>query len=393
MRFDYKEEFHNSRRRSNATIVLASVGAMGVLTLVVGIVLVLNTPNQAKKESVVRVEEPENPAQNNDPMPEGEYMGSGLTSDDLDFWDMYADDEKEEEKERETDDMPKEEITSVSRDETEMSYDGEGRSIEGAAGNGETFNAADSGEPEEVSVDETIPKNGYIADSFRQEGSELQYYASNRKISSYGVNVSKYQGRVDWEKVAASGVDFAMIRMGVRGYSTGSVVYDEEFENNIKGATEHGLDVGIYFYSQATGVQEAVEEANYAVAAAAAYNVTYPIVFYTEKVEGESYRTEYLTPQELTDIALAFCDTVKGYGRRAMVGASKHRLSVDMEPSRLSDTDVWLLDSPHVKEGERLLMSEYPYRYTMWQYSTDGQIDGIEGNADLNISFVDYKYR
>jgi len=96
---------------------------------------------------------------------------------------------------------------------------------------------------------------------------------------------------------------------------------------------------------------------------------------------------------ELAAIAKAFCDTVRGYGYKPMISGSKHRLAVDMDITALGGYDIWLLDAPLLKEGEKLSLSEYPYQYTMWQYSSTGHIDGIKDEVDLNISFVDYKYR
>ena len=400
MNFDYNGDLYNSKKKSNAGIFLGCLGAMCAVTLVVGIVLILNAPSGKNKNSVVKVEEEESKTEFTDPSQiGGDYTGSGLTSDDLDFWDMYKSDEEKHPSKTISDnrttygEFPTLSGNRASRERPETA-EGDGASgVDASLSDGETYNCADSGEPVLIPIDENIPHNNYSNDNFRMEGSELQYYSNSRKVSSYGIDVSKYQGKIDWEAASNSGIDFAMIRMGVRGYSSANVVFDEEYENNIKGALEHGVETGIYFYSQAVNTQEAVEEANYAVAAAASYNVTYPIVFYTERVTSEKPRTDGLTPEELSNIAKAFCDAVRGYGYRAMIGASKQRLSEDMDPAALSGYDVWLVDAPYLKEGEKLSMSEYPYTYTMWQYSSSGKIDGINGPVDLDISFVDYKYR
>ncbi len=391
------DNFYSDKRGDSLRLIFSVLGVLALFSLVILAVLLLNSDKLDRaKKSVVRVEEDEkkltsDDAGENDLFPDGEYTGSGLTSDDLDFWNMYDDKDKSssEKKKISSDEVAKKDEESVPSDDEEGAL-----GVQDVQRDDEnTFNCADSGEEELIEIDEDIPKNSYSSDYFRQEGNELQYYSSGRKVSSFGIDVSKYQGKIDWKKVAGSGIDFAMIRMGVRGYSTGAVVFDENFEDNIKGANDNGIDVGIYFYSQAKDQQEAVEEANYAVAAAAAHKVTYPIVFYSEAVTGEPGRTEGLEPEQLSGIAKRFCDTVNAYGYRSMIGASKHRLSKDMSPGLFNGYDVWLVDASHLKEGEMLTMSEYPYRYTMWQYSSNGRIDGIDEAVDLDISFVDYKYR
>ncbi|MBR0148844.1 MAG: glycoside hydrolase family 25 protein [Lachnospiraceae bacterium] len=395
------DNFYSDKKGDSLKLILSVLGALALFSLVILAVLMLNADKlSSNKKSVVRVEDEKDLKSDDndegDPFPEGEYTGSGLTSDDLDFWNMYGDKDSSSSKKSVSPDEILRKYTSDSlSDSTRDEDDGDNADgVQAVERDDEgTFNCADSGEEELLEIDENIPRNTYSSDFFRQEGNELQYYSSGRKVSSYGIDVSKYQGKIDWEKVAASGIDFAMIRMGVRGYSTGAVVFDERFEENIKGANDNGIDVGIYFYSQAKDQQEAVEEANYAVAAAAAHKVSYPIVFYSEEITGEPGRTEGLDPEQLSGIAKRFCDTVNGYGYRSMIGASKHRLSKDMSPGLLDGYDVWLVDAAHLKEGEQLTMSEYPYRYTMWQYSSNGRIDGIDDAVDLDISFVDYKYR
>ena len=108
---------------------------------------------------------------------------------------------------------------------------------------------------------------------------------------------------------------------------------------------------------------------------------------------GERARTDDLSPEERTALAKCFCDKVRSYGYKAMVGGSKHTLSVRLCPGMLTDYDVWLVDAPFMDEGDSLKLSEYPYQYTMWQYSSSARLDGIEGPADLDICFVDYRYR
>lgn len=390
-----KSHFYDEKKTSAPRIIAGCLLALFFATAVIGGVLWANKDKLVKKSKVNEA------VSDTEAVAETDTIGQETrTSDDLDFWNMYdttsanhsqksSSSEKKKSASYETSSSEKTDTESESEEKNKSS----GSSVMETSRSEKSFNAADAGEEQLVEIYDDVLKNNYFAENFSQEGNELQYFRSNRKISSYGVDVSKYQGKIDWEKVAASGVDFAMIRMGVRGYSTGTVVVDETFTDNITGATENGIDVGIYFYSQAVSVEEAIEESNYAVIAAQKYNLTYPIVFYTENITNDTARTDELTPDELTAIAKAFCDNVKKYGYKSMICASKHQLSVNMDVSELQSYDIWLIDAPRVKEGEKLSLSEYPYQYVMWQYSSNGKVDGIEGSADLNISFIDYKYR
>ncbi len=369
------------------------LGSLCAMTAILALVLYINRERVDHLTGPgVRVEEEE--SETPDPLDiKGEYTGDGLTSDDLDFWHMYDEAPQENNSKKRRPDKNLRTVSDNRQKADESVSADEARGVDGLEGDGKTFNCADGGEEELLEIDGSIPANTYSPEGFRQEGNELQYYYANRKVSTYGVDLSAYQGKVDWERLAASGIDFAMIRMGVRGYMSGAVVYDEEFENNIKGANANGINAGLYFLSRAISVQEAEEEANYAVASAAANNVTYPIVYYVEEGAEGSSRSDSLSPDERTALARCFCDKVSSYGYKAMIGGSKHTLSVKFDPALLADYDVWLVDAPYVESGNNLKMSEYPYQYTMWQYSSNARIDGIEGTADLDICFVDYRYR
>lgn len=320
---------------------------------------------------------------------------TSLTADDLDFWDLY-DNSENESTDINSDDFNN--ITTNSQKTATNSINqlsGNSLSLNEAQKSGDNkFNIGNSTNPEYIETNNELAKNTYVPGSFRLEGNELSYYDSNRKASSYGIDVSKYQGSIDWQKVASQGVSFAMIRMGVRGYNSGSVVLDEKFTENMVGAIANGIDVGIYFYSQATTEAEAIEEANYAVAAVQGYAVTYPIVFYTESITTDVARTDNLDPSTLTTIANAFCQNVENYGYKSMIAGNKSQLATKLNLSDLSNRSFYLIDPVATdSKNETLTMSDYPYQYNMWQYSSLGKIDGINGDVNLDISFVDYKYR
>lgn len=312
---------------------------------------------------------------------------STLTSDDLDFWNMYDEDETIEDDEKRigpehsfSENKPSISAAALSKNQV---------SVNGLSGNSVSenrFNIGTKEKPEWTDILENAAKNKYVAGGFRKEDEKLQYYSNNRKISSFGIDVSKYQGTIDWKQVKDAGVEFAMIRMGVRGYSSGKVVIDETYQSNMQGAIENDIPVGIYFYSQAVTKEEAVEEANYAVAAVQNITLSYPIVFDTEEIMNDTARTDHISKEQLTECARFFCDTVKNYGYKPMIAATKKQFAQKLDVSMLAGYDLWLMDDFDE-------MSDFPYQYTMWQYDTNGSIPGINGNVDLNISFVDYKYK
>ena len=210
---------------------------------------------------------------------------------------------------------------------------------------------------------------------------ELTY--KNGDVKSHkGIDVSKFQGDIDWEKVADSGVEFAIIRIGFRGYGTGELVIDEKANQNIEGAIKAGIKVGVYFYSQAITKEEAVEEAEFVIDAIKDYKIEYPIVFDTEENQDSTARTEELTGEEITDMAVAFCDTVKEAGYTPSIYANLRWFTLTLDMSKLEKYDKW-----YAYYDTTLY---FPYKIDMWQYSEDGTVDGIDGYVDLDISFKDY---
>ena len=201
-----------------------------------------------------------------------------------------------------------------------------------------------------------------------------------------GIDVSKHQGVIDWAKVKQSGkVDFAMIRAAYRGYTEGSIYEDLQFLNNVKGAYNNGIKVGLYFYSSATNEAEAIEEAKYVLNLINKYGVqnyiTYPIVIDVEDFEGT--RNYNLSVQERTNIVKAFCNTIKNAGYKTMVYSYTYFLSSRINMNKLTDYDVWVADYSNK-------VNFYTGKYTIWQYTDKGQIDGITGNIDLNYGYKNY---
>lgn len=216
-----------------------------------------------------------------------------------------------------------------------------------------------------------ITRNGYT------------FYRENNQITSkFGIDVSQYQGDIDWAQVKAAGVDFAMVRVGVRTYGGGEISLDENFAQNIENATENGIDVGVYFFSQAVSVDEAEDEADALLKVIKDYDITYPVVYDWEIIYDDKARTDTVTVETLADCCIAFCERVKSKGYTPMIYQSQRAALLKLDLPRLQNYDFWL--------AEYNSLPNYYYDFDMWQYSQTGSIPGIEGNVDLNISFKDY---
>ncbi|MDR1028523.1 MAG: glycoside hydrolase family 25 protein [Clostridiales Family XIII bacterium] len=234
-------------------------------------------------------------------------------------------------------------------------------------------------------IDPNLKKHPYDWDRLRWDERRPHYeYESKTEGGAFeavlGIDVSRYQGDIDWKKVAADGVSFAMIRMGYRGYDTGRLVTDEFFEANMRGAADAGVKVGAYVFSQATNKAEAIEEAELVLTSVAPYKVTFPIVFDIEEISGQNARTDALTPAEITDIAIAFCERVAKDGYKPMIYANPKWFVSRMELDRLEPYDKWL--------AQYYKKPAFPYAFSMWQFTNTGAVDGINGDVDLDLAFI-----
>ena len=176
-----------------------------------------------------------------------------------------------------------------------------------------------------------------------------------------------------------------MVRLGYRGYESGNIVIDEEYFDNIQLANEAGLAVGVYFESQATTVEEALEEAEFVVTNLIEMRVTYPVVFDLGLVANDSSRIENIPKTQLTEITNAFCNRIKEVGYKPKVYGDKYWLLRKIDLTMLGDYDIWLSQS-----GQ---LPDYPYQFAMWQYTNTGSVSGISGDVNMNISFIDYTQR
>ena len=215
-----------------------------------------------------------------------------------------------------------------------------------------------------------------LEDADKTEIKKLQNTTGNSRV---GIDVSKWNGDIDWDKVKNAGVEFAIIRAGYRGSSTGSLVEDPYFAANMKGAKASGMPVGVYFFTQAVNEVEAVEEASAVLQLIREYQLDYPVFIDTEGAGG-SGRADNLDVETRTLVCEAFCRTIENAGYHAGVYASRNWYNNMLYADRLdSQYCVWL--------AEYRSVPLYQGYYQLWQYTSKGKIDGISGNVDMNISY------
>ena len=196
---------------------------------------------------------------------------------------------------------------------------------------------------------------------------------------AFGIDVSKWNGTIDWNAVKNSGVNYVIIRCGYRGSSSGALVVDPKFEANIKGATAAGIKVGVYFFSQAVNNSEAVEEASMVLELIKNYKISYPVFL---DVEASGGRADGISVATRTDVIKTFCQTIQNSGYTAGVYANKNWLTTKIDTSKLNQYKIWL--------AQYASAPTYTGRYDMWQYKSTGKVTGISGDVDLNWSYLGY---
>lgn len=219
--------------------------------------------------------------------------------------------------------------------------------------------------------------NGAAEDADGTENMGLQFDNGSAKL---GIDVSKWNEEIDWAAVKEAGIEFAIIRCGYRGASTGALVIDPRYEENIEGAIEAGIPVGVYFFTQARDEVEAVEEASMVIRLIEDYDVDYPVFLDSESAGGRG-RADGLDSDERTRAHRAFLQTIQAAGYETGVYASRNWLKDRLDMTRLSDYRIWLAEYADVPTYDE-------YYYHMWQYTSKGTVNGISTNVDLNLCYM-----
>lgn len=227
---------------------------------------------------------------------------------------------------------------------------------------------------------EGVPVNELTEEFFTVESGKIKYTGSDYEVLR-GIDVSEHQLDIDWQQVAGAGIDYAYIRVGRRGYTEGGLFEDPYFKANVQGAQAAGLKVGVYMFSQAITVQEAIEEARFVLERISDYNITLPVVFDWEKIESGDARTAGLTMEGRTDCAVAFCETVKNAGYVPCIYFNRNLGYYGYDLTRLTGYEFWFA----------LPESGFPnfyYAADMWQYSFTESVPGIGVETDMNLWFI-----
>lgn len=208
-------------------------------------------------------------------------------------------------------------------------------------------------------------------------GLYYSYFKDGEDKGRVAIDVSEFQGNIEWDKVKASGVDIAIIRVGYRGYGTGAMKSDSLAKSNIEGALAAGLEVGVYFFSAAINKEEGIEEANFCLDMISGYNITQPIVIDTEYIaEDESARSNSISVEDRTAVAQGFCETVKAAGYAPMIYGSRDQFLRYLDVDPLGEYEFWLASYD---------TTDFPYHTEGYQYSRYGYVDGITSYVDLDV--------
>lgn len=374
--YDYDDYYdHELTRRNSAVtlryaVIIGSVSVLGILL----IVLLLNSGNgrgggtqvsSQYSETLTAAEQEHLQNTMLENSVEDLLSGSTLTADDLDIWEERPG-------------------NTVSEDEPEVSSSVVEKNDPATDGL-HTLIIHDNGTEEWVSINQYLARNDYDYSGLVYQRPLMKYYENNTRVSYAGVDISKTQDYVDFFELRRAGIDFVMLRLGQRGYSSGEITLDEYFMDNLKRASEAGLDVGVYFFSQAVTVEEAEEEAQFVIDTLSENKIQYPVVFAMDSIPNEVSRIDSLDKMERTNIALAFMDKIRENGYFPMIYGDKEWLIQKLSLGSMIGYDVWLSQEKDIPD--------YPYQFVMWQYTTHGSIAGIAGDANLNICFIDYSVK
>ena len=236
---------------------------------------------------------------------------------------------------------------------------------------------------------DSLEKNNFILENFsypveNEETGKYEGVASYKKedgtYARKGIDVSTFQGEIDWEKVKNDGIEYAIIRLGFRGYESGKIVLDSRFEENIEGSLAAGLDTGVYFFTESLTELEAIEEADFVIENLEGRKITMPVVIDVEEsADTENTRTRNLTPEQRTKNVIAFCNRIKDAGYDVMIYGNLKSFMLMMNIEELEAYDKWFAYYRYP--------FHFPYKIKMWQYASWEKVDGIQGGTDVNLMF------
>lgn len=233
----------------------------------------------------------------------------------------------------------------------------------------------------DTEIRDDIAKNTYDWSKLSRSGNDITYEGDPNYHIEKGVDVSHYQGDIDWEKVKAAGWDFAILRMAYRGYGQeGKLCLDSKIFDNLEGAQKAGIRTGVYVFSQAVNEEEAEEEADIVIENLKDYTLDLPVVFDPEIIyQNDEARTSQVSGEQFTANAIAFCDKIAQAGYQPMIYSNMYWEAFLFDLGKLADYPIWYADYEDVPQT--------PYAFEYWQYTEKGAVDGIDGSVDLDVRF------
>ena len=234
------------------------------------------------------------------------------------------------------------------------------------------------GEYHIAEINHDVPKVQYNKDLFVKKHRRMSYIGDERYTTRLGIDISRHEGEIDWKKVKNAGIEFVIMRIGWRGYQSGILHTDENFHQNIKGALEHGLDIGVYVFSQAINEEEALEEANLVIKELENYKITLPVVFDPESVGWEEARTDDISGEQFTKNTIVFCNRIKEAGYEPMIYSNLIWETEFFDLSQLKEYKIWYAD--YEKKPQT------PYHFDFWQY--EGLKLRVPGIKDGDIQLI-----
>ncbi len=369
-------------------------GAVAAASLVFLVFLVLlyqttrdRTPKSAEAAGAETVSEEEEDV---------EVGKSNIRSQDLDFWDMFrGEDEKKEQPSRDeetegkpavfTEQGPKPDRIEENKEEEEYTRWDEGNpndsthiSVTDETGKQTWYELLD------------IPRNDWAHNSFKTVSGGMTQYDNGTLKSPLGADLSSLSGTVDIKSMKEAGLSFVMLRAIARNAQSGAVEQDPVFATLATEAKEAGLEIGVYVDSAATNENEAVEEANYAIASATGLEAKYPVVMALPDHKTGNNRMCSLSNADRTKIIRAFCDQVRSFGQKPMLRATRDDLISKVNLEDLAAIDIWVVDRGEAS-GDHPYVTDYPYAYTIWQYGGGTDPAGLKGEIGLDLSFIHYE--
>lgn len=321
---------------------------------------------------------------------------SNRTSKDFDFWDMFQGDVSDEPAEAERDNSEGKPAVfteqgprpdRIREEERESSSDTKWE--EGNPNDGTHVAITDANGQKTWYEILDIPKSTYSATFVKENDKGLLTYDDNRTKAVSGATLNDASGSVDMQALKDAGIGHVMLRSISRDGENGVVAVDTSFSTLAARAKEAGIYTGVYVDSAAITADEAVEEANYAIASATSVGAAYPVVISLPDLSANS-RMAKLSNAERTKIVQAFCDQVRSFGMKPMLHAAKADLIAKLNMEDLTAYDVWVTDAGEKKDGYPYF-TDYPYVFTMWGCQNAGNVSGINAPIDLDLSFVNYE--